>query len=106
MGDQVLNCIRVVVPRLLLLVLIAGFGYAQEESPAPGSKTPPASAAPKKIPRSADRVVMTVGGVKVKQEEFEAAIGELEPKGDPDKGGAEEKDRRHLGDDYASVLML
>jgi hypothetical protein len=33
-------------------------------------------------------------------------IGDFEPKGDDEKPGAEEKDRRSLGDDYASVLML
>jgi hypothetical protein len=33
-------------------------------------------------------------------------IGDFEPKGDADKPGADDKDRRTLGDDYASVLVL
>src|SRR6202011_3452692 len=55
---------------------------------------------------SPNRVILKVGGVQVTQAEFESMIGEFEPKGDPDKPGAEDKDRRKLGDDYASVLML
>ena len=38
--------------------------------------------------------------------EFESRITDIEPQGDPDKESATEKDRRKLGDDYASVLML
>lgn len=33
-------------------------------------------------------------------------IGDIEPESDPDKPGEADKDRRRLGDDYASVLML
>lgn len=33
-------------------------------------------------------------------------IGDIEPQGDADKPGTDDKDRRRLGDDYASVLML
>ena len=51
---------------------------------------------------------MKVGTTPVSKEEFESTIGEIEPEGsgDPDKPGAAEKDRRRLGDDYATVLML
>lgn len=48
---------------------------------------------------------MKVGKTQVTESEFESNIGDIEPKGDPDKGAAE-KDRRRLGSDYASVLML
>ena len=48
---------------------------------------------------------MKVGGVSVTESEFEAMIGDIESKDDPDKPGAD-KQRRELGDDYASVLML
>jgi len=51
-------------------------------------------------------VVLKVGGVPVTQAEFESMIGEFEPERDADQPGAEEKDRRRLGNDYASVLML
>jgi hypothetical protein len=44
--------------------------------------------------------------VPVTQAEFESNIGEIEPQGDPEKAGGADKDRRKLGDDYASVLML
>ena len=107
MEIPVLNRIRVAVPYLLLLASIVGLGYSQEsDKAATKSKAAPASSTGNKAPRSSDRVIMTVAGVKVKQQEFEATIGDIEPKGDPDKGEAGEKDRRRLGDDYASVLML
>src|SRR5581483_886925 len=65
------------------------------------------SAATKKPRSSSDRVIIKVGGVQVTEKEFEASIGEIEPKGgEPDKGGEVEKNRRRLGDDYATVLML
>jgi hypothetical protein len=48
---------------------------------------------------------MKVGGVPVKQGEFESTIGDIEPQRDADEGEVE-KDRRRLGNDYASVLML
>jgi DNA-binding transcriptional ArsR family regulator len=51
-------------------------------------------------------VVLKVGDVQVTEAEFESRIAAIEPQADPDKEGATEKDRRKLGDDYASVLML
>ncbi len=108
MGDSVLISVRSAFHHFLLLTLIVGFGCAQEaRSQATEGKSAPATSTAKKAAASADRVVMKVGGVPVKKEEFEASIGDIEPQGgDPDKGGAGEKDRRRLGDDYASVLML
>ena len=51
---------------------------------------------------------MKVGGAQVTEKEFESTIGDIEPKGggDADKAEETEKNRRRLGDDYASVLML
>jgi hypothetical protein len=50
-------------------------------------------------------VILKVGEVQVTQAEFESGIGDIEPQGDAEKSDAN-KDRRRLGDDYASVLML
>jgi parvulin-like peptidyl-prolyl isomerase len=81
---------------LLLIAILVGVVFAQEtgEKPAKNSSSP------------SDRVVMKVGDKQVTQAEFEYMIGELEPKGDPDKGTDADKDRRKLGDDYISVLLL
>jgi hypothetical protein len=52
-------------------------------------------------------VVLKVGNIEVTEAEFESRISDIEPQGgDADKEGFTEKDRRKLGDDYASVLML
>jgi hypothetical protein len=55
-----------------------------------------------------ERVVIKVGKTQITEKDFETRIGDIEPEGgDPDSpGGHSEKDRRALGDDYASVLML
>lgn len=81
---------------LLLTAVSVGVVFAQE----PGEKSA------KKSSSAADRVVLKVGNVQVTQAEFEANIGDIEPQGDPDKGGDIDKTRRKTGDDYASVLML
>ncbi|MGA8488827.1 MAG: peptidyl-prolyl cis-trans isomerase [Terriglobales bacterium] len=52
-------------------------------------------------------MVLKVGDLQVTEAEFESRISDLEGQGgDADKAGDHEKDRRRLGDDYASVLML
>ena len=52
-------------------------------------------------------MVLKVGDLQVTQGDFESRIHDIEgPSADADKEGATEKDRRRLGDDYASVLML
>lgn len=79
---------------LLLLVLIVGIAQAQDS----GSRDPD-----KAMP-SADHVIIKVGDAQVTEAEFESGIRQLEPKADPDNPSA--KNRRRLGDDYASVLML
>jgi parvulin-like peptidyl-prolyl isomerase len=107
MGDPVLISARIAFHHCLVLALVVGFGYAQESgNQAAESKSAPTSATAKKTPPASDRVVMKVGGVQVKKAEFESTIGDIEPQGEPDKGEATEKDRRRMGDDYASVLML
>src|SRR5450755_37480 len=93
---------------VLSTVLLAAAGQAQDApnpstaNSSPNSATPPA----RKTLSPADRVVLKVGDVKITQAEFESRIGDIEPQGDPDKQGLNDKDRRRLGDDYASVLML
>ena len=91
-----------------LISVLAGIGQAQDsgsQNSAPPSKSSNSAPTKKRAP-SDDRVILKVGGVQVTEAEFESMIGEFEPQGDPDKPGAEDKDRRSLGDDYASVLML
>jgi parvulin-like peptidyl-prolyl isomerase len=101
-----LTIVRIVSCHFLLLSVVVGFGHGQDSrEPKSEEKSTSISAAEKKTPPSADRVVMKVGGAKVTEQQFESAIGEIEPQGDSDKGSAD-KDRRRLGDDYASVLML
>ncbi len=55
-------------------------------------------------------MVLKVGDVQVTQAEFESRINDIEPPaGDGDSESAAaptQKDRRRLGDDYASVIML
>lgn len=53
-----------------------------------------------------DRVILKLGDVQVTESEFESRIAAIEPQGAPDKDSVTEKERRKLGDDYASVLML
>jgi parvulin-like peptidyl-prolyl isomerase len=88
--------------------LLAGIGYAQEShTPGPATASGVAGASPAKSSLPAERVVLKVGNTQVTESEFESSIGDIEPQGgDADKAGAADKDRRKLGDDYASVLML
>jgi parvulin-like peptidyl-prolyl isomerase len=53
-------------------------------------------------------VVIKVGKTQITEKDFETRINDIEPEGgDPDSpGGPSEKNRRAMGDDYASVLML
>jgi parvulin-like peptidyl-prolyl isomerase len=93
-----------------LLALVFGPVGRAQESASPGSSAAAgssASATAKKNTPGADRVVLKVGDVQVTESEFESRINDLEPQGgDPDNASVSEKDRRKLGDDYASVLML
>jgi parvulin-like peptidyl-prolyl isomerase len=92
----------------MLAALLAPLGRAQEshgQNPA-SSSGGSTSASAKTTSAGTDRVVLRVGDVQVTEAEFESRIAAIEPQADPDKDGATEKDRRKLGDDYASVLML
>jgi hypothetical protein len=95
-------------PYILLAVLFAPLGRAQESHiPAPATSSAdstPVSA--KQASTGTDRVVLKVGDVQVTEAEFESRIAAIEPQVDADKDTATGKDRRKLGDDYASVLML
>jgi hypothetical protein len=96
-------------PCLILWGVLVAVGHAQEPSNAnaSGSSGTSISAQAENVPAASDRVVLKVGNVKVTEEEFESRVQGIEPHGgNPDKEGATEKDRRRLGDDYASVLML
>lgn len=94
---------------LILCGLLIAVGHAQQLSitnPSSSSGTS-ISAQAKNVPAASDRVVLKVDHIKVTEEEFESRIEGIEPNGgDPDREGATKKDRRRLGDDYASVLML
>jgi parvulin-like peptidyl-prolyl isomerase len=96
-----------VAPCLILTGLLAALGHAQAplSSPATSSGSPTSSSAAK-ASSPAERVVLKVGNAEVTQADFESRISDIEPQGDPDKEGPADKDRRKLGDDYASVLML
>ena len=94
---------------LLLAGVLAGLGHAQE-SHSPSAATASTSPAVKKAPPATERVILKVGNTQVTQADFEAHISDIEPQGDADaeqEGPADkDKDRRKLGNDYASVLIL
>src|SRR5262249_5305568 len=108
-GEPPLLSARIILP-ILLTTALAGVSQVQDSGS--NNSVPAASAAtstPAKEEAShKDRVILKVGGVSVTEGEFESGIGEIEPQGggDPDNPGQTEKNRRRLGDDYASVLML
>jgi parvulin-like peptidyl-prolyl isomerase len=88
---------------------VAAVSYAQEPtSPRAATSSGSSTSAPaKKASAGSDRVILKVGNMQVTQGEFESRINDIEgPSGDADKEGVTEKDRKRLGDDYASVLML
>ena len=94
---------------LILWGLLVAVGHAQQPANTNSSSSSGTSisAQAKNVPAASDRVVLKVDNIKVTEEEFESRINGIEPQGgDPDREGATEKDRRRLGDDYASVLML
>lgn len=99
-----MNRVRMVCCCLLAMSVGAGVASAQETRSANSSQESSSSAAKEKT-SPAQRVVLKVGDRKVTQAEFESQIEDIEPQGDPDKGEID-KDRRKLGEDYASVLML
>ncbi len=92
---------------LLAGILASSAGYAQE-SPRPSSATTSsASDASRKPSSSNQRVILKVGNVEVTQEEFESGFFNVGKQGDSgEEEGASEKDRRTLGENYASALAL
>jgi parvulin-like peptidyl-prolyl isomerase len=96
-----------IIPYLIVFAFVAVASHAQESvGTSPAAPSPNSTASPSKQSSDGnDRVVLKVGNLQVTEEEFESRIGDLEG-GDPDKKGPDGKDRRKLGDDYASVLML
>jgi len=96
------------VLHLLLLGIIAGVSVAQDSSKQNSVNTPSStkSAGEEKAEPSSSRVILKVGGVQITQADFEAMIGDIEPEGDPDKTPDADRNRRQLGDDFASVIML
>ena len=110
-GDYVFpgNTMQLNGMRVILCCFFAAFTVAASrgQSQEPASAATP-MAATKNGSSAGERVVIKVGKTEITERDFETRIGDIEPEGgDPDSpGGASEKDRRAMGDDYASVLML
>ena len=107
-GTEVESMKARIIPYLIVLAFVAVASHAQESvGKSPAAPSPNSTAAPSQQASSdgSDRVILKVGSLQVTEGEFESRIGDLEG-GDPDKQGPNGKDRRKLGDDYASVLML
>jgi len=89
----------------LLVGLVAVASYAQE--PVSPSSATSSENSSKQASAGSNHVILKVGDLQVTKEEFESRIKAIEGQGgDPEKAGASVKNRRRLGDDYASVLML
>jgi hypothetical protein len=99
----------VVIIALVFYVFLVGVSEAQQPAavaPAISPKSQASTPAQSTVP-PARRVIIKVGSTAVTQADFESGIGDIEPQGDADKEGpSDDKDRRKLGDDYVSVLML
>jgi hypothetical protein len=103
------NLIRArIVACLILAGFLAALGHAQappSSSPAASSRSSAAiSTSSANAPSPTERVVIKVGGRQITQAEFESRVNDIEPP--QGEEGPSDKDRRKLGDDYASVLML
>jgi hypothetical protein len=98
--------------QLLLVTLLAGVVHAQ----APAGQTPPSSSSSpssstastpaQKTSAGSDQVIIKVGDAQITREEFESRVGKIEGKSDAEAAELPQKERRKLGDDYASVLLL
>jgi hypothetical protein len=84
---------------VLSALLLTVASYAQDSSASKEEKD-------KKPSASSSRVVLKVGNTQVTEAEFESRINDIESSGDGESEGTSQKERRRLGDDYASVLML
>jgi hypothetical protein len=99
---------RALIVPYLLLAFLTGVGNTQEShSPKSATASGNSTSTPSnEVSLPAERVIIKVGSTQVTAAEFETRISDIEPQGEPDKAGSIDKDRRKLGDDYASVLML
>lgn len=89
----------------LIFTSLATVAVRGQESVNPATSSANLSSAPtKNASPASERVILKVGDVQVTQGEFESRISDIEPQ--DAEPGITEKDRRRLGDDYASVLML
>jgi hypothetical protein len=84
---------------LLLFGILLAAGAAQQVS-SPAGESAPSTAKAAVAP--SDRVVLKVGNVQLTQAQFETIIHTLEEQ----QGTTADLDRRTLGDNYASLLML
>jgi len=97
---------------LFIVSFLIGVAFPQEHSGSNAAATTASSAASQ--PKNpSDRVILKVGDTQITQAQFEAGFFNVGKKGDyeaengeADTEGAAEQDRRTLGDNYASVLML
>lgn len=76
------------------------------QEPVNPNPTSDSSSASTKVAAASERVILKVGDIAVTQGEFESRIRDIEPQEADASEGAMDKDRRRLGDDYASVLVL
>jgi hypothetical protein len=89
----------------LAAAILAAVGYAQNPSSEKPSKSPDeARSEMGKVP-SSKHVVIRVGNTEVTEEDFETRIKDIEGEG-AEGDRTEQKQRKRLGDDYASVLVL
>lgn len=103
-----MDLIRARTVACLLLTSLATVLVRGQESVNPSPATSSgnlSSASTKKASPASERVILKVGDSQVTQGEFESRISDIEPQ-DAGGEGVTEKDRRRLGNDYASVLML
>jgi hypothetical protein len=106
-GTEVESMRARIIPYLIVLAFAAIASHAQDGTNPAAPSPNPTPAPSTQASSGSDRVVLKVGNLHVTEEEFESRISDIEGQGgDSDKEGGTGKDRRKLGDDYASVLML
>jgi len=103
LGETVIKT-RISFCLFLLLTILVSVGHAQTSADSGAAASPEGSvpATAKSNPSTPGRVILKVGDAQITQADFEAGIDDFEG----EKQDPTEKDRRKLGDDYASVLML
>jgi hypothetical protein len=96
---------------MLLSVACLGLWILPARAQAQGPTNPDSGTSSSPVRKSTapgDRVILKVGDVQVTQEQFESGFFNVGKQGDPDEnaGLPSEKDRRTLGENYASALAL